>query len=111
MESTPEVVSAIREVPVTEDRPPPPAEKLEAALGDAGQQRANRAVTAEKPEGTPESPDNRSVLQQHVDFFDVNKDGKITPWETYLGDSSLPLLRPPDALTRSFVSYITCISL
>lgn len=36
---------------------------------------ATRAVSAEKPHGD-ETANNRTVLQQHVDFFDRNKDGR-----------------------------------
>lgn len=93
------IVSAIPEVPITELRKPPPAEKLEEALGDAGQPRANRAVTVERPEGTPGSPENRSVLQSHVDFFDTDKDGIIYPWDTYKGDYLRPPLFAPPCLT------------
>ena len=32
--------------------------------------RANKAVSREKPEGSQVSSPNRSVLQQHVDFWD-----------------------------------------
>lgn len=39
--------------------------------------RANKAVSAEKPEGGS-TASNRSVLQQHVDFWDSDKDGEHT---------------------------------
>ncbi len=37
--------------------------------------RANKAVSAEKPDGGS-TASNRSVLQQHVDFFDTDRDGE-----------------------------------
>ena len=81
------IVSVLPEVPITAARPPPPADELERMLGDAGQPRANRAASLERPAGSPESADNRTVLQQHVDFFDTNQDGIIYPRDTYKGVS------------------------
>lgn len=43
-------------------------------ITNPGLPRANKAVSAEKPSGG-RSPSDRSVLQQHVDFFDFDKDG------------------------------------
>ena len=34
-------------------------------------------------------PANMTALQEHVSFFDRNKDGIITPPETFAGDSAL----------------------
>ncbi|KAK9918600.1 hypothetical protein WJX75_005236 [Coccomyxa subellipsoidea] len=45
---------------------------------------ATRAVSAEKPHGA-DTANNRTVLQQHVDFFDSDNDGKIFPQDTYAG--------------------------
>ena len=47
-----DIVSVIPEVPITELRPPPPVDKLHDVFYDAGQPRANRAPTLEKPKGT-----------------------------------------------------------
>ncbi len=57
----PTIVSVIPDVPITELRPPPPVEKLHDALYEAGQPRANRAPTIEKPEGTPDRSESRQA--------------------------------------------------
>ncbi|EKM56834.1 uncharacterized protein PHACADRAFT_160363 [Phanerochaete carnosa HHB-10118-sp] len=62
----------------------------------SGVPRANLAVTEVSPDGAIEPQGytkehiQKTVLQQHVDFFDLNRDGVITPLETYI---SLRLLQ------------------
>lgn len=75
--------SAISEVPITQDRPVP--EGLEEKINNPGMPRATKAISAEKPNGSEDSPNNRTVLQQHVDFWDEDKDGIIWPLDTYRG--------------------------
>ncbi|KAL2268069.1 hypothetical protein VTJ83DRAFT_2915 [Remersonia thermophila] len=51
--------------------------------------RANVAVSTEVPEGSAESREegrkDLTVLQQHVLFWDRDRDGHISPWDTYRG--------------------------
>jgi peroxygenase len=76
--------------------------------------RALKAVDNEHPYGTIGYPDpdrNLSVLQQHVDFFDRNKDGFIYPWETVTGLRILGFSLFPaaifSAIVHSGLSYAT----
>jgi peroxygenase len=55
-----------------------------------GTARANIAPSAESPEGTQahgwaEKHAHQTVLQQHCDFFDQDRDGVIWPYDTYVG--------------------------
>lgn len=77
------IVTSIPDVPVTVQFPVP--QDLDSVIKQPGLPRANRAVTRDKPEGSPESKNNRTVLQGHVDFWDRNHVGKIFPWDTYIG--------------------------
>lgn len=46
--------------------------------------RDNLVPSKERPQGHYATPPGRTPLQQHLDFFDINKDGVIMPWETFL---------------------------
>ncbi|KAJ3102235.1 hypothetical protein HDU97_000671 [Phlyctochytrium planicorne] len=81
-----DVVTAVAAAPVTFDRNLPT--QLETRLKNPGLPRANTAPSAEKPESQVEplaQCDQKSVLQQHIHFFDRDKNGIIYPWETYAG--------------------------
>lgn len=68
--------------PVTFDRPLP----TDLTFPKPWMSRALEAVDNEHPYGTEGYPNkNLTVLQQHVDYFDLNHDGKIYPWETFQG--------------------------
>ncbi|CAG8521626.1 3779_t:CDS:2 [Ambispora gerdemannii] len=68
------LVTSINEVPVTKQRAP----------------RATVAASRENPNGTPgRNIKNRTVLQQHVDFFDTDRDGIIRLFDTYRGFRAL----------------------
>ncbi|CAB4408467.1 unnamed protein product [Rhizophagus irregularis] len=58
---------------------------LSDKLGNAGLPRATIAASKEMPEGTPGRPTRKSVLQQHVEFWDTDHDGVITPLDTWKG--------------------------
>ena len=60
--------TALPDVPVTQQRPPPVG--LAARIPQPEVPRANKAISAERPEGSPTSPGNLSVMQQHAAWFD-----------------------------------------
>lgn len=105
------IVTGIREVPVTQERPP--AVYLEKYVKNPGVSRANTAPSKDKPDGG-DSPSNRTVLQQHVDFWDEDKDGVIYPLDTYRGFRRLGAPVWMSFLAIFFIhgsfSYFTCAS-
>ncbi|KAI0779980.1 calcium binding protein Caleosin [Fomes fomentarius] len=83
------IKTGIPQVPVTIKRTPyNPTAEQNARLPNPGTAHANISATLDAPLGT-QTDDwaarhaHRTVLQQHVDFFDTNGDGLITPFETY----------------------------
>jgi hypothetical protein len=77
-----DVISEIKEVPVTMEHKAP---RGLDALGNAGLPRAFIAPSKEVPNGTPDGPKNKTVLQQHVSFWDTDNDGVISPLDTWKG--------------------------
>lgn len=53
-------------------------------LRDPERPRDNIVPSKERPQGHYATPLGRTPLQQHLDYFDVNKDGRILPWETFV---------------------------
>ncbi|KAK5988349.1 putative peroxygenase 3 [Cladobotryum mycophilum] len=84
------VTSFIPEAPVTEERKPFLQPDDDIRLPHMGTARANLAATYECPKGTTkngwaENHRDQTVLQQHVEFFDQDRDGIIWPLDTYRG--------------------------
>jgi peroxygenase len=107
---------ALDEVEVTKKYSP--AIELEKTLPHPGLARADVACDKEHLSGSlkVESQEdikapNASVLQQHVMFFDLNKDGIITPYETYCGFRQLGFNPPVSVfgacVIHGFMSYST----
>ncbi|KJZ77925.1 hypothetical protein HIM_02562 [Hirsutella minnesotensis 3608] len=84
------IVTGIPEVDVTEQRKPflQPDDKIR--LPHTGTPRVNVAATYAHPEGTThdgwaERHKHQTVLQQHCEFFDQDRDGVIWPVDTFNG--------------------------
>lgn len=79
-----DIVSEIPEVPLTVEHPVP--KDLDKHIPSPAVPRAFKTVSKEFPDGDEDAgPTNRTVLQQHVDFFDTDGDGIIFPWDTFTG--------------------------
>ncbi|CAG8623855.1 13684_t:CDS:2 [Cetraspora pellucida] len=77
-------ITAIPQYQVTVERRVPSG--LDSTLGNAGLPRAVIAASREKPKGTEgKNVNNRTVLQQHVEFWDEDGDGVIRPFDTLRG--------------------------
>ncbi|KAL7789023.1 Caleosin domain-containing protein [Trichoderma ceciliae] len=88
------VTSYIKDVPVTVQRKPFLQPEGDVRLPHTGISRANVAASYDHPEGTQEGNwanehQNQTVLQQHCDFFDQDKDGIIWPLDTFRGFHTL----------------------
>ncbi|EFJ40618.1 hypothetical protein VOLCADRAFT_69295 [Volvox carteri f. nagariensis] len=96
-------VSGIPEYPVTLEHSPPA--DLDKYIPNPGMPRANKAVSREKPDGDPRSPTNRTVLQQHVMFWDRDSDGVIWPIDTFVGFRRLGFNMLISALAVPFIHF------
>jgi peroxygenase len=77
------IPASIPDWPITGARPVP--KNLDDVIKNPGAPRANQIATKEDPNGRDTGVPNRTVLQQHVDYWDFDKDGIIWPWDTYRG--------------------------
>jgi len=88
------VVTSISSVPVTVQFPPFVQTSDKSMLKQAGTARVNIAASKESPNGTTENDwakkhSDQTVLQQHCDFFDSDRDGIIWPMDTFRGFQKL----------------------
>ncbi|KAI1254998.1 hypothetical protein MGN70_003061 [Eutypa lata] len=100
------VVTSTPDVPVTREREPFIQPEDDQRLPHTGTARANVAATYEKPRGTTEDGwakqhEDKTVLQQHCEFFDTDHDGVIWPWDTFTGFHKLGF-----GLLLSFVAVL-----
>ncbi|OTA62611.1 Caleosin-domain-containing protein [Hypoxylon sp. EC38] len=90
MNGSPPLVTSISNVKITSQRKPFIQPDDDQRLPHTGTARANVAATYEKPYGTTENGwdvrhKDKTVLQQHCDFFDFDHDGVIWPQDTFRG--------------------------
>ncbi|RQM08495.1 hypothetical protein DH86_00000524 [Scytalidium sp. 3C] len=84
------VVTSVAEVPVTMERKPFMQDDHNVTVSHTGTPRVNIAVSRERPNGTTDNNwaskhQHQTVLQQHCDFFDRDRDGIIWPHDTFIG--------------------------
>lgn len=87
---SPPVVTSISDVEITSRRKPFIQPEDDQRLPHPGTARVNVAATYEKPYGTTENGwarrhQDKTVLQQHCEFFDSDHDGVIWPQDTFWG--------------------------
>ncbi|KAJ4395083.1 hypothetical protein N0V91_011082 [Didymella pomorum] len=82
-------VRTVNHVPITSRQRPWVAPK-NSPLKEPGLARANIAATHDKPDGTTEGDwakrhRHQTVLQQHCEYFDRDRDGILWPSDTFVG--------------------------
>lgn len=82
-------VTAIPQAPITEARPVFTPSSTDV-LTNFGTVRANTASSRDHPDGTTKDSyaarnQRRTVLQQHCDYWDTDRDSVIWPSDTYVG--------------------------
>lgn len=107
--------TGIEEAPLTLEHSPYIPGDNEPLL-DPGTARATTAASKEAPNGTVDGGwtrkhQDKTVLQQHVQYFDADQDGVIWPRDTYIGCRkwgwSLPLSAIVAAIIHGALSYPT----
>eukprot|EP00850_Spirogloea_muscicola_P005102 SM000023S07558 [mRNA] locus=s23:181851:183858:+ [translate_table: standard] len=81
------LVTAVKGAPVTYIRNVDRVTDLDQYIEKPHVPRANLAISREHPDGEPHQGlgEHLTVMQQHVAWFDFNKDGILQPWETCKG--------------------------
>lgn len=78
-----EEFSSLPSIPITTQRPVP--HNLDDVMKNPGAPRANITIDREHPEGTYTPPNDATVLQQHMAFWDRDGDGTVWPIDTFRG--------------------------
>ncbi|RPB23237.1 Caleosin-domain-containing protein [Terfezia boudieri ATCC MYA-4762] len=108
------IITGISTVPPTQEFPPYVPKEAERGKGlvAAGVPRVNVAASVENPYGTSKDDyalkhSHETVLQQHVAFFDRDKDGIIWPQDTYIGFRRLGF----NILVSHFAAFVIHLNL